>query len=773
MKNFAQILVLLIIISLKTQAQNYSFNFSNNGRRVCLVEAEVNLNTPFVTIKLLDAIYNTNELVSIFKRPLNGTNWTQVATNLPSSTNTWIDNNVILGEVWEYQIKRTNTWTYNSNTYDATGYTIGSLAPDNTGYLGRLILLVSNDIVTALTAKYFRLKKELTAEGWLVQELIVNRASDWNSGNEVVSIRNQIQTIYNTAPVLDKPKCIFILGHVPLPRSGSTNVIAPDDHNENKGARGCDSYYADIDGNYTDIATYNPGGLATSLAINLPNDFKWDQDFLPSDNEMAFGRVDFADITDYTIPEMQLLENYLDRLSNYKNVAAGFNMGNKTGFYFGYDNSNDGSYRSLPNISASANVYQNNIGAPHPQWVQNNGPFKIYMQNLSVPEISEWNQYGMNATVFSSDQSYWGFGDVPQNNTLYSRIRALLAANSKCLVTLWTTTGINIFHQACTGQPLGIAMKEIINHNNANQKLEKAPQEYDTEDWWNRTHFAFYGDPTLRLYQVSPPTNLTLSNVSGTANLAWTASTDPSILGYNIYKSSTELGIYSQINTSVNASTNFTIPNYQNGNWYMVKAIKMEQSGCGKFISPSIGVSTLGNIILPITLLNFTATKINSVVQLKWITANETNNSYFTIERSSNGISWSTLANVVASGTSTINKTYQHYDNNPLDGLNYYRLKQTDFNGNYKYFNVVTVNFISKESTVFVYPNPTNSKATVSSSSIIKSISILSLQNKTIANIENINNKQYNYIFTGLPKGVYVLKISTESKTEHIKIIVQ
>lgn len=197
-----------------------------------------------------------------------------------------------------------------------------------------MILLVSNDITTDLSLKYTRLKKEITADGWLVNELIVPRATNWNSSNEVVTIKNQIVNIYNNTPANDKPKALFILGHVPLPRSGSQDIVSPDDHIENRGARGCDAYYADINGVFTDNATYNPGGLATPLAINLPGDFKWDQDFFPSDIEMAFGRIDFADITDISTPEMTMLENYLDRLSNYKNVANGFNMGEKSAFFF-------------------------------------------------------------------------------------------------------------------------------------------------------------------------------------------------------------------------------------------------------------------------------------------------------------------------------------------------------------------------------------------------------------------------------------------------------
>ncbi len=601
MKKIKFILLLCSVLLISNAfAQNYTFNFYVNGQRVCLAECEVDLITPSVTIKLLDAASNSLKTTDIYRRHLYGTgaDWLLVASALPAGTTEWTDTNVALGEVWEYKVRRNNTWTYNSQTYNATGYTVGSLLKDNSDYQGQMILLVADNIVSELSQKYERLKMELTGDGWFVNEVIVPKANTWDSGDTVVGIRSQISEIYNTAPENDKPKVLFILGHVPMPRSGSTSVTAPDGHDQNKGARGFDGYYADIDGVYTDDATFNPGGLQSDLAINYPGDFKWDQDFFTSDIEMAFGRVDFEDIDDYSDTEIQMIERYLDKLSNYKNVANGFEMGEKSGFYFGFNNSNDGSYRTLPNISKSENVYQNTAGAPHPQWVQNNGPLKIYMQNGSVPEITEWNTYGMDATVFTSDQSYFGYNDVPQNNYIYSRIRALLASDTKCLVTIWTTTGVNNFYQACMGEPFGFGIKEMMNHNSTNNNIEKAPQEWDTQDWWNRTHFGYNGDPTIRLYQVKPASDFVIQNMDGDASFSWTASLDTDILGYHIYKSDSEFGIYNRITTLPLNSANFVDLSYQQYDWYMLRPVKVIESGCGKFLQPGIGVFVQGDFLI-------------------------------------------------------------------------------------------------------------------------------------------------------------------------------
>lgn len=582
-------------------SQNFTFNFQSSGRRVCLVTSVADTAHRRISLVFPDSAANASEPITVYRRAAGTLNWSLVAQNLAPGTGHWTDTAVVLGDVWEYQVRRQDTWSYKSVTYDATGYTLGTLAKDPVDYRGQMILLVAQDVADSLPGALHGLVKELTADGWRVLELQVPRANSWDSGDEVMAIRQQIQALYAQAPAADKPRALFILGHVPLPRCGSTDVVAPDDHDQNKGARGCDAYYADIDGVFTDTATYNPGGLATPLAINLPGDYKWDQDFFPSDIEMAFGRVDFADLTDLSLPEMTLIARYLDRLSDYRHVRSGFDMGEKSAFYFGYDNSNDGSYRSLPNISTPGQVFQNYSGPNHNSWVRNNGPFKVYMQNRLIPEMADWQAFGMDATVFASDQSYWGFGDVPQTG-VYSRIRSLLGVESKCLIALWTTTGINIFHQACNGEPLGLAMKTIMNHNATNQYLEKPPQQYDEATWWNRTHFAFYGDPTLTLYQVAPPGGITLSDSAGSLLLTWVASPDTAVVGYLVYTSDAETGTYFRLSGGVVTGNRFVVGPSAPGTWYMVKAVKPFVSGCGLFYHTSIGQMIEGYTVLNLDL---------------------------------------------------------------------------------------------------------------------------------------------------------------------------
>lgn len=87
------------------------------------------------------------------------------------------------------------------------------------------------------------------------------------------------------------------------------------------------------------------------------------------------------------------------------------------------------------------------------------------------------------------------------------------------------------------------------------------------------------------------------------------------------------------------------------------------------------------NNVLPIELLSFDATAKTTSVFTEWITATEINNDYFTVERSRDGHAFSSLENIDGAGNSHAELTYSFIDGSPLNGISYYRLRQTDFDG--------------------------------------------------------------------------------------------
>lgn len=112
---------------------------------------------------------------------------------------------------------------------------------------------------------------------------------------------------------------------------------------------------------------------------------------------------------------------------------------------------------------------------------------------------------------------------------------------------------------------------------------------------------------------------------------------------------------------------------------------------------------------LPIELLSFTADAVNnSYVDVKWVTATEINNDFFTIEKSIDGFNFKNIATTKGAGNSTSVLNYSSLDDSPYKGVSYYRLKQTDFNGQFTYSNTVAVEFggSPNDFTFNVYPNP-------------------------------------------------------------------
>ncbi len=117
---------------------------------------------------------------------------------------------------------------------------------------------------------------------------------------------------------------------------------------------------------------------------------------------------------------------------------------------------------------------------------------------------------------------------------------------------------------------------------------------------------------------------------------------------------------------------------------------------------------------LPIELMNFDVTHEKDKVNINWSTASERDNDYFTIERTTDGINYEKIGELKGAGTSSSQKDYQFNDYNPIQGISYYRLSQTDYNGQMEIFEPKSIEIKEKNNISIVYPNPTtNSKINV------------------------------------------------------------
>jgi hypothetical protein len=114
---------------------------------------------------------------------------------------------------------------------------------------------------------------------------------------------------------------------------------------------------------------------------------------------------------------------------------------------------------------------------------------------------------------------------------------------------------------------------------------------------------------------------------------------------------------------------------------------------------------------LPVEMLYFMGTTNPTGIELTWATASETNNDYFEIQRSADAKNFYPIDVVYGAGNSMLELNYTYHDNNPLFGINYYRLKQVDYDGAFEIHKTISVDFsnnsmLQNEPDINVYPNP-------------------------------------------------------------------
>jgi hypothetical protein len=112
------------------------------------------------------------------------------------------------------------------------------------------------------------------------------------------------------------------------------------------------------------------------------------------------------------------------------------------------------------------------------------------------------------------------------------------------------------------------------------------------------------------------------------------------------------------------------------------------------------------NTPLPVELVSFKGNVEGTRVRLLWTTASELNNDFFTVERMHEESGFDPVARVNGSGTVHNSQSYFVYDQNPREGVNYYRLKQTDFDGTFAYSEIIAVEVKETRDVLKVYPNP-------------------------------------------------------------------
>lgn len=226
-----------------------------------------------------------------------------------------------------------------------------------------------------------------------------------------------------------------------------------------------------------------------------------------------------------------------------------------------------------------------------------------------------------------------------------------------------------------------------------------------------------------------------------------------------------QVGVYTvyAVNTSASAVLNVI----QDGEAFATIR-DLESSECLKISIPKAFEVKVCVSPLPIELISFEAVKVNNEVKLLWQTLSELNNDYYTIERSVDLQNWEFITQVDGAGNSSTTLEYQTWDKMPLEGTSYYRLKQTDFNGEFSYSELKPIHFkIDNELNIF--PNPTSGIVYIRSKKQVLKIEIYSILNQLIYSF----NESEKVDLQSLANGNYIIKVITvDNEIEQQKIIV-
>lgn len=189
----------------------------------------------------------------------------------------------------------------------------------------------------------------------------------------------------------------------------------------------------------------------------------------------------------------------------------------------------------------------------------------------------------------------------------------------------------------------------------------------------------------------------------------------------------------------------------------------------------------LSATLLPIKLLSFTGSYnvTEGIVNLYWATGTELDNKSFEVQKSSDGITWNLVTTVSGKGNSIQEVDYTAIDDNPFQGLSYYRLKQNDLDGNFTYSNVIAIDVTStNNSKLKLIPNPSDNTTTISfnatteyqASLNIYDVTGRAIDNKQINVIKGINSYVLNT--SGYSNGVYLINLNGTAQQYSTKLVV-
>lgn len=526
--------------------------------------ATVNLFPPSVTLEWPNPTPAGLQLLRRTKGQA-GNQWIQLLSATGSSLTSYQDNNISLGQTYEYAFVRTTT-------LNAFGYAHVAVRGPVVDNRGKILIFVDSTTADALGVELVRMKNDMRGDGWVVQPYKTGPSST------VASVKAQIVADYNADP--QNVKAVLLIGDVPVPYSGN---IARDGHTpDHDGAWPADVYYGDVNGVWTDVSVNNTAP-ARDANDNVPGDGKFDQSVVPSPVELQVGRIDFRHIDAPAFGEANaigLVRRYLDKDHAWRTGA--YKVENKALIddNFGFLNGQE-PFAMTAYLTAYPLMPEENVVAA--DFFNNSNP-ESYLFGYGCGGGSYTSAGGVgNSNNFATDTvnmvftglfgSYFGDWDSENNPFMVSA----LASRGGILTCSWAGRPHWFNHALASGETIGYCNLETQNaqYNNGF---------YGTYGE-SGAHVSLLGDPTLRAHIVPPPQNVVATASCTRVQLAWNSPTE-SVDGYHIYRSLSNDGPYTRITTNIVSDTIYFDNNpIADTLFYQVRAIKTQFAPGGGFYS--------------------------------------------------------------------------------------------------------------------------------------------------------------------------------------------
>lgn len=176
---------------------------------------------------------------------------------------------------------------------------------------------------------------------------------------------------------------------------------------------------------------------------------------------------------------------------------------------------------------------------------------------------------------------------------------------------------------------------------------------------------------------------------------------------------------------------------------------------------------------LPVQLTNFTATTSANKIKLSWQTASEINSDFFAVERSADGNQWEELVKINGAGDSDSARSYQWYDENPLQGFSYYRLKMNDKDSRSSFSEVRVVQAGFAKRQISIYPVPNAGRFITLSGITDYTQQRLTISNSNGVNIFSTSLASATVELPVLKPGIYIISIQNKlsGETQNLRYV--